>query len=108
MALDSSLKEGDIYKCLQTLDINNDGSISLNEFLALFEFEDDVNQIESENQTLEAQQWPLWLVVDGHTMKAKELIIKIFELLTSKISNPERAFSVFEVNKEGLIRVADF
>ena len=63
--MDSSLRSDELFKLCSVLDNDNDGTISLDEFLHYFQHleEDDLTNFEKRKQEEELveNQWPDWI-----------------------------------------------
>ncbi len=111
--LDSTLKADDLFKLCTVLDKDNNGIISLDEFLHYFQNleEEELTLFEKKKQDEELVEniWPDWIVKTNKLDYAKSLVGKMFDLLEKKHGiSPEQAFGIYDSKDRGFSTVDEF
>jgi len=113
--LDNSLKADDLYRICSVLDADNNGCISLEEFIQICdpEGDDQLTQTDFERKKQEEEMfdkmWPEWVVSQGKVPEAKEVLSKMYEhCVSQKGIEPETLFGLYDYKDTGMTTVDHF
>lgn len=108
-SLDHTLQRDELFDTVNALDEDGSGAISLDEFLNYFGQvdlgEDDEYHRAQEEQLLQDEMWPRWVLDEGKTAmaQAQTILAAMFSRLEkTHCISPEQAFGIYDMSDSGL------
>ena len=108
--LDQTIAKHDLFKMCQQLDEDGSGSISLDEFIALFASEvEEADNLHDKERLLQDGIWPAWVVKEKKQPQVETLLSQIWRQLEQKYGlSAEAAFGIYDYKDTGLCTVDEF
>jgi hypothetical protein len=106
LTLDPTLNKDQLYRTCHQLDEDNSGSISIDEFISYFgsaSREDDEMEQAKQDQMLEDEIWPAWVIQEKALPNAQTILSNMFKCLERNYSiSAEQAFGIYDMKDTGI------